>query len=107
RGGAHQRRPAGRQVAGSRRDRVLAEGVRDRGRDYGLEQVEIVEHEVLLPYATEVTVEIPSRHWHASLKEDAVEGDPYSAREVGVAYHAYSASGEVEAPIVYANSGNP
>ena len=41
------------------------------------------------------------------MKEDAVEGDPFSARDVGLAYHAYSASGDVTAPIVYANSGNP
>src|SRR6185295_8261569 len=34
-------------------------------------------------------------------------GDPFSAQDVGVAYHAYSASGEVAAPVVYANSGNP
>src|SRR5712691_5698573 len=45
-------------VAGSPRDRVLADWVRDRWREYGLEQVEIVEHEVLLSYATEVVVEM-------------------------------------------------
>src|SRR5262252_7579487 len=89
---AHQLLTAEPHVAGSPRDRVLAEWVRDRWRDYGLEQVEIVEHDVLLPYATDVTVDMPSRNWHASLKEDAVDGDPYSARDVGVAYHAYSAS---------------
>jgi len=44
-------------VAGSPRDRVLAEWVRDRWREYGLEQVEIVEHQVLLPYPAEVLVE--------------------------------------------------
>ena len=94
-------------VAGTPRDRFLAEWVRDRWREYGLEQVEIVEHDVLLPYATDVAVEMPARNWRATLKEDAVEGDPYSARDVGVAYHAYSASGDVTSPVVYANSGNP
>jgi N-acetylated-alpha-linked acidic dipeptidase len=95
-------------VAGTPRDRVLAEWVRDRWRDYGLEQVEIVEHEVLLPYATDVQVDmIKPAPWHATLKEDAVDGDPFSARDVGVAYHAYSASGDVTAPVVYAGSGNP
>jgi len=94
-------------VAGTPRDRYLAEWVGDRWREYGLEQVEIVEHDVLLPYATDVAVEIPARRWRATLKEDAVEGDPESARDVGVAYHAYSASGDVTAPVVYANSGNP
>src|SRR4029077_2742713 len=82
-------------VAGSPRDRLLAEWVRDRWREYGLEQVEIVEHDVLLPYPTEVLVEMTSpAAFRATLKEDAFDGDPYSARDVGVAYHAYSASGD-------------
>ena len=110
---AHAYLTAAPHVAGSPRDRVLAEWVRDRWREYGLEQVEIVEHEVLLPYATDVQVEMPSdthgraTPWRATLKEDAVDGDPFTARDVGVAYHAYSASGDVTAPIVYAGSGNP
>jgi len=87
---------------------VLAEWVRDRWREYGLEQVEIVEHDVLLPYAIDAQVEMiaPTR-WRATLKEDAVAGDPFSARDAGVAYHAYSASGDVTAPIVDAGSGSP
>jgi N-acetylated-alpha-linked acidic dipeptidase len=104
---AHALLTAEPHVAGSPRDRFLAEWVRDRWREDGLEQVEIVQHDVLLPYATDVTVEIPARSWRATLKEDAIDGDPYSARDVGVAYHAYSASGDVTAPVVYANSGNP
>ncbi|MCU1382308.1 MAG: Glutamate carboxypeptidase [Acidobacteria bacterium] len=105
---AHAFLTAEPHVAGSPRDRVLAEWVRDRWREYGLERVEIVEHQVLLPYAVEAQVEMlsPSR-WKATLKEEAVPGDPFSARDVGIAYHAYSASGEVTAPVVYAGSGNP
>ncbi len=57
---AHAFLTAEPHVAGSVRDRVLAEWVRDRWREYGLEQVEIVEHEVLLPYATTVQVEMVS-----------------------------------------------
>jgi N-acetylated-alpha-linked acidic dipeptidase len=119
-------------VAGSPRDRVLAEWVRDRWREYGLEQVEIVEHEVLLPYPTEVLVEMPRRQaqgdrttqspgirvlapesgyqstpWRATLKEEAIDGDPFTARDTGIAYHAYSASGDVTAPVVYAGGGSP
>src|SRR5262249_8254424 len=33
--------------------------------------------------------------------------DPFSARDIGVPFHAYSASGAVDAPVVYANGGNP
>ena len=105
---AHAFLTAEPHVAGSPRDRVLAEWVRDRWREYGLERIAITEHEVLLPYATDVQVEMvaPAR-WRASLKEDPVAGDPFSTRDVGVAYHAYSASGDVTAPVVYAGSGNP
>ena len=96
---AHAFLTAEPHVAGSPRDRVLAEWVRDRWREYGLEGIEIVEHEVLLPYATDVQVEMtaPSRR-RARLTEDG---------DAAVAYHAYSASGDVTAPVVYAGSGNP
>ena len=105
---AHAFLTAEPHVAGSPRDRVLAEWVRDRWREYGLERIEIIEYEVLLPYATEVSVEmIAPTKWRASLKEEPVAGDPFSTRDVGVAYHAYSASGDVTAPVVYAGSGNP
>ena len=105
---AHAFLTADPHVAGSPRDRLLAEWVRDRWREYGLEQVEIVEHEVLLPYATDVQVEMlaPAR-WRATLKEDPIAGDSFSARDAGPAYHAYSASGDITAPVVQAGSGNP
>ena len=112
---AHAFLTADPHVAGSPRDRVLAEWVRDRWRDYGLEQVEIVEHQVLLPYPAEVLVETtvqrarggPQVTWRATMMEEAIEGDPFSARDAGIPYHAYSASGELTAPVVYAGSGSP
>ena len=96
-------------VAGSARDRLLAEWTRDRFNEFGLDEVAIVEHEVLLPYPDEVSVEMTApRAWTASMKEDPVPGDEYSARpDVGIPYHAYSAAGTVTAPVVYAGSGNP
>jgi len=105
---AHAYLTAEPHVAGTPRDRVLADWVRDRWREYGLEQVEITEHQVLLPYATDVVVEMTSpKVFRASLKEEPVAGDPFSSKDVGISYHAYSASGDVNAPVVYANSGNP
>jgi len=111
---AHAFLTAEPHVAGTPRDRVLAEWIRDRWREYGLEQVEIVEHQVLLPYATDMQLEMArtdaggkTGSWQASFKEDPVDSDPFSARDVGPAYHAYSASGDVTAPVVYAGSGNP
>src|SRR5205823_6893084 len=62
----------------------------------------------LLPYATETSVEMRApTPWHASLKEDPIAGDPSTSRDVGVPYHAYSASGDATAAVVYAGGGNP
>ena len=93
-------------VAGSDRNKVLAEWVRDRWIEYGIDEVSIVEHQVLLPWPEDVTVEIPARSWKATLYEDPIPGDPDTQTPV-LHYHAYSASGDFEAPIVYAASGNP
>jgi N-acetylated-alpha-linked acidic dipeptidase len=114
-GEAHAFLTAEPHVAGSPRNRLLADWIRDRWREYGLESIEIARHDVLLPYAEDVRVEVTPRQargervqpWRATLKEDPVPGDPFSARDVGVAWHAYSASGDVTAPVVYAGSGNP
>jgi N-acetylated-alpha-linked acidic dipeptidase len=105
----HQFLAADPHVAGSPRDRVLAEWTRDKFKEFGLEDVSITEHEVLLPYPEQVDVEMTApRRWKASMKEDAIPGDAYSARgDVGIPYHAYSSSGVVTAPVVYAGSGNP
>src|SRR5438105_4486619 len=90
---AHQLLTAEPHVAGSPRDRTLAEWVRDRWREYGLDHVEITEHQVLLPYPEEVRVEMTApTPWRAALREEAVPGDPFSARDTGLPYHAYTAS---------------
>lgn len=98
-------------LAGSPRDRYLAEWTRDQFATYGLEDVQITTHEVLLPWPLETSVEmIAPRAWRASMREDPIAGDRYtqiSPEEAGLPYHAYSASGEVTAPVVYAGSGNP
>lgn len=108
---AHQFLTDKPHVAGSPRDRELAEWTRDKFKEYGLDDVEITTHEVLLPYAEEVSVEMTApRMWRASMREDPIPGDPYtqaSVEEVGLPYHAYSASGDVTAPVIYAGSGNP
>jgi N-acetylated-alpha-linked acidic dipeptidase len=62
----------------------------------------------LLPYAEHVSVEMTApRRWRASLREEPIEGDADTFADVGVTFHAYSASGDVTAPLVYAGSGNP
>ncbi len=98
-------------IAGSARDLQLAEWTRDRFREYGLEQVEITTHDVLLPWPQQISVELTAPHaWKASMREDPIRKDPYthaSVAELGLPYHAYSASGDITAPVVYAGSGNP
>jgi N-acetylated-alpha-linked acidic dipeptidase len=107
-GAYHREYTAKPHVAGSPRDRELAEWTRDRWREFGLEDVEITEHEVLLPWPEEVTVEMTvPRTWRASMREDPIPGNEATQADVGLPYHAYSASGEVVAPVVYAGSGNP
>lgn len=106
---AHAMLTAEPHVAGSARDHLLANWVRDRWREYGLEQLEIVEHQVLLPYAADVTVDLPDATppWRATLREEPIPGDPFTTVDAGPAYHAFSASGEITAPIIYAGSGSP
>jgi N-acetylated-alpha-linked acidic dipeptidase len=98
-------------IAGSDRDRQLAEWTRDRFRELGLEDVQITTHEVLLPWPEQVSVEMTApRAWTASMREEPIASDPYSqapAEDLGLPYLAYSASGEVTAPVIYAGSGNP
>jgi N-acetylated-alpha-linked acidic dipeptidase len=95
--------------AGSERNRRLAEYVRDRFLDYGLEEVRIHEYRVLLPLPREVRVTmLAPRRRALSLKEDgyAVDKDSW-ASEVGPAYAGMSASGDVVAEVVYAHGGDP
>lgn len=97
-------------VAGSERDRELAEWTRAQFADYGLDDVQVTTHEVLLPWPEEVTVEMPATGWKATMREEPVAGDEYtqvSEAVAGIPYHAYSANGEATAPVVYAGSGNP
>jgi N-acetylated-alpha-linked acidic dipeptidase len=95
-------------VAGSPRDRVPAEWTAAEWKKAGLEDVRIVEHQVLLPYATEVSVEMTApKAWRATLREEPIPGDKDTSADAGPTYHAYSASGEVSGQVVYASSGNP
>jgi N-acetylated-alpha-linked acidic dipeptidase len=98
-------------MAGTPRDRELAEWTRDQFQQYGLEDVQITTHEVLLPWPEEISVEMTApKAWRAAMREEPVAGDKYSQmppEALGLPYHAYAASGEVTAPVVYVGSGNP
>ena len=94
-------------LAGSARNRELAEWIRDRWVEYGFDSVDMVEHQVLLPWPIEVSLSMTEpRPWQARFSEDPVPGDPDTQTPV-LHYSAYSRSGEIESPVIYAASGNP
>lgn len=96
-------------MAGTEENYKLAEYVRDRFQEFGLEEVELVEYKVLLSYPKEITVEmVEPQNYKATLKEEGYfqDKDSYDSR-VSIGFNAYSASGEVTAPLVYARGGNP
>ena len=96
-------------LAASPRNNDLAEYVLEEWKKFGLEDVHLVPYDVLLSFPKQISVELISPHHHKlSLKENSYPEDPDTQRtDVGIPYNAYSRSGAVTAPVVYANSGNP
>lgn len=96
-------------MAGSQENYQLALYVRDKFKEFGLDEVELVEYRVLLSYPKDITVEmVEPKHYRATLREEGYfrDKDSYDSR-VSIGFNAYSASGEVTAPVVYAYGGNP
>src|SRR5579872_4647681 len=96
-------------MAGTAEDKATAEFVAQKFRDAGL-QTEIVEYRVWLNYPIEVSVDITAPAgvtMHGPTREH-VDGDPFdSDPRVVMPFNGQSASGDVEADIVYANYGTP
>ena len=96
--------------AGSARDRELADWTARRFTDAGMHDVRITTHHVMLPRPLEIAVEmVQPRAWRASMREPPM-ADPDTRIESAVAglpFHAYSASGNVTAPVIYAGYGAP
>jgi N-acetylated-alpha-linked acidic dipeptidase len=95
--------------AGSERNNELARYIADLWKQQGWEDVVIHRYDVLQSSPREVSLEMVAPvTYKASLREDAYEVDPDTKNpRVSAAYLGFSASGEVTAPVVYANSGNP
>ena len=96
-------------VASSPRNNEMAQFICDEWKSFGLEDVRKAEYDVLLSFPERISVDVTApEKIKLDLREDGYERDPDSLRtDVGISYNAYSASGEVVAPVVYANNGNP
>ncbi len=105
----HRHLTAEPHPAGSERNNELARWIAGIWKEQGWDEVQIHRYDVLVSDPREVAVEMMSPvRYRAVLREDAYDVDPDTRNpDVRGGYLALSASGEVEAPVVYAHSGNP
>src|SRR6266446_10864978 len=96
-------------VAGTKEDYATAVYVRDQMRSFGL-SAELKEYQVWLNYPkTDPIVELVApRHERLLVREAVLKEDPTSSHpKITPLFNGYSASGDVTAPLVYANYGLP
>src|SRR5262245_31351779 len=96
-------------IAGTKEDYATAVYVRDQLRSYGL-PAELKEYEVWLNYPNTPTLLelITNKRLRLSTHEAVVAGDPTSSNpKITPLFNGYSATGDVTAPVVYANYGLP
>ncbi len=96
-------------IAGTKEDYATAVYVRDQLRSYGI-AAELKEYEVWLNYpnAPSIVELITSRRQRLNIHEPVVTADPTSSHpNITPLFNGYSASGDVTAPVVYANYGLP
>jgi N-acetylated-alpha-linked acidic dipeptidase len=96
-------------IAGTKEDYATAVYVRDQLRSYGI-AAELKEYSVWLNYPNTPTVLelITTKRQKLNTFEAVVSGDPTSSHpKITPLFNGYSASGDVTAPVVYANYGLP
>ncbi len=96
-------------IAGTKEDYDTAIYVRDQLRSYGL-SADLKEYDVWLNYPKTPSVLelITTRRQRLSTHEAIVPGDPSTSHpKITPLFNGYAASGDVTAPIVYANYGLP
>jgi N-acetylated-alpha-linked acidic dipeptidase len=103
-----ERMSAEPHIAGSPQSKAVADYAAGLMREWGFE-VKTEEFEALLPYPTRRTLEMVAPvPFKAKLKEPAIAQDRDSAdKDQAPTYNAYSATGNVTAPVVYVNYGVP
>jgi N-acetylated-alpha-linked acidic dipeptidase len=96
-------------MAGTVEDQATADYVAEKFRDAGLD-TEIVEYRVWMNYPSEISVDLTAPagvEMHGPTRE-RVDGDPYQDDpRVVTPFNSMSASGDLEADVVYANYGTP
>ena len=96
-------------IAGTKEDYDTAVYVRDQLRSYGL-KADLKEYDVWLNYPKTPSVLelITTRRQRLSTHEAIVPGDPSSSHpKITPLFNGYAATGDVTAPLVYANYGLP
>ena len=95
-------------VAGTPAEKKVAEYVRDRFKEFGLE-AELVRYDVFLNHPRQVSLRMTHpREESLSLIEDAYAQDNDSTpRGMFPAFHGYGASGTASGEVVYVNYGSP
>ncbi len=95
-------------AAGSPASKAVADYTAAQLRDWGYD-VRVEKFEALLPYPTSRTLEMTSPvRYKAEIKEPAVSEDKDTGDPTQLpTFNAYSANGDVTAPIVYVNYGVP
>jgi len=93
-------------VAGTPQEKKVADYVRDRFREMGLE-VETVRYEVFLNHPKSASLRlVEPDEMELSLREEPLPGDKDStAHGMFPAFHGYGASGRAEGQVVYVNYG--
>jgi N-acetylated-alpha-linked acidic dipeptidase len=95
--------------AGSERNNELARYIAEEWTKQGLEDVQLRRYDVLntAPREVSLTMVAPVRY-EASLREEPCDADPDTRNpRVSPGYLGLSVSADLEAPVVYAHSGNP
>ncbi|KAL3477277.1 hypothetical protein BJX99DRAFT_246249 [Aspergillus californicus] len=92
-------------------DLAHAERIRKLWCSYGIPS-KLQRYDVLQNFPLSTALELRSNNgtviFKATLKEDELEDDPTSSQSNGLpAFHGFSANGDVEAELVYANFGTP
>src|SRR5829696_9020227 len=96
-------------IAGTKEDYDTAVYVRDQLRSYGV-SAELKEYDVWLNYPNSPSIVelITTRRQKLNIHEAVVPGDPSSTHpRISPLFNGYAASGDVTAPVVYANYGLP